>query len=116
MRTSGPLRGLRPEPAGGRGGHHPHDGFGDALYAGTAAADQQVIDSLGRVARARGSTRSRVALAWLLRNPVVTAPIIGVTSIEQLDDLLCAPDLALCDEEVEELERHYVPHPVAGFG
>ena len=92
------------------------DGFGDAMYAaGTAADDQKVIEALGRVARARDTTRGRVALAWLLHNPVVTAPIVGVTSVEQLDDVLLAPDLVLSDDEVAQLQQHYVPHPIAGF-
>jgi aryl-alcohol dehydrogenase (NADP+) len=56
-----------------------------------------------------------VALAWLLRNPVVTAPIVGATKMSHLDDAVAAVDLELTDDEVALLEAPYQPHEVAGF-
>ena len=58
---------------------------------------------------------STVALAWMLSNPAVTAPIIGATKPNHLEDVVAAVELKLTEEEIEELEKFYVPHPVAGF-
>ena len=58
---------------------------------------------------------ARVALAWVLRKPGVSAPIIGATRLEQLDEAAAALSLKLSDEDVAELEAPYLPHPVAGF-
>ncbi|GAB3650454.1 aldo/keto reductase [Glycomyces tarimensis] len=91
------------------------DAFGDRLYGGSEEADRQVIERLGRVAEARGVPRAQVALAWLLRNPAVTAPIVGVTKPGHLTDALAALDIDLTDEEVMLLEEMYVPHEIAGF-
>jgi 1-deoxyxylulose-5-phosphate synthase len=56
-----------------------------------------------------------VALAWLVANPVITAPIIGATQPHHIDDAVAALDIELTGEEKAALERHYTPHPVAGF-
>jgi aryl-alcohol dehydrogenase (NADP+) len=58
--------------------------------------------------------RARVALAWLMAQPVVTSPIVGVTKPEHLADAVAAVDLELTPDEVEELGAGYVPHAVAG--
>ena len=63
----------------------------------------------------RGVPRAQVALAWLLRNPVVTAPIVGATKPQHLDDAVAAVDLELTDDEVASLEEPYTPRPIAGF-
>jgi aryl-alcohol dehydrogenase-like predicted oxidoreductase len=55
-----------------------------------------------------------VALAWLLSKPVVTAPIVGVTTTEQLDDALGALSVKLSHEDVKALEAPYRPHAIAG--
>src|SRR5262249_34318481 len=55
------------------------DEFGKTLYAATAEGDRRVVDRVGEVAAARGVPRAQVALAWMLRNPAVTSPIIGAT-------------------------------------
>ena len=55
-----------------------------------------------------------MATAWLLSNPVVTAPIVGVTKAEHLADALAAVDLDLSDEDIAALEEPYRPHPIAG--
>ena len=70
-----------------------------------------------RRTRRRGARRvaSQVALAWLLHKPVVTAPIIGASKPQHLEDALAALSLKLSPEEVAMLEDAYVPHPVAGF-
>jgi aryl-alcohol dehydrogenase (NADP+) len=60
-------------------------------------------------------SRAQVALAWVLHNPVVTAPIVGAGKPQHLLDAVAAVDLRLDDAEVARLEEPYVPHEVAGF-
>jgi aryl-alcohol dehydrogenase (NADP+) len=55
-----------------------------------------------------------VALAWLLHQPVVTSPIVGVTKPHHLADAVAAVDLSLSDAELDELSAGYVPHAIAG--
>jgi len=59
--------------------------------------------------------RAQVALAWLLAKHGVTAPIVGATKTEQLEDSIAAVNVTLSPEEIAKLEAPYVPHPVAGF-
>ncbi len=87
------------------------DEFGATLYRDEDAA---VVERVGVVAERRGVSRAQVALAWLLAQPVVTSPIIGITRRDHLDDALAAVDLRLSDEEVAELGAGYVPHEVVG--
>jgi aryl-alcohol dehydrogenase-like predicted oxidoreductase len=91
------------------------DRFGQYLYKKTAEADAAVIDAVGTVASARGLPRAQVALAWLLAKAGVTAPIVGATKPEQLNDAIAAVDVGLSAEEISALEAPYVPHPVVGF-
>jgi aryl-alcohol dehydrogenase-like predicted oxidoreductase len=91
------------------------DRFGKTLYARTRDADKAVIDELGLVAAELGVPRAQVALAWLMRKPEVTAPIVGVGRPEQLADALAAVTLRLDDATVARLEAPYAPHPVLGF-
>jgi len=91
------------------------DLFGRSLYARTAAADKAVVEAVGQVSERVGAPRSQVALAWMLRKPEVTAPIIGVSKPGHLQDAVAALTLKLDDEAVKALEAPYVPHPVLGF-
>jgi 1-deoxyxylulose-5-phosphate synthase len=88
------------------------DPFGDSLY--TPEVDFAVVDAVNGVAAERGVSSARVALAWLLHQPGVTAPIVGATKVEHLDDALAAADLRLDPSELERLEAAYVPHAVSG--
>jgi aryl-alcohol dehydrogenase-like predicted oxidoreductase len=99
-------------PATERAGADP---FAESLYRRSEADDRAVVDRLGEVAAARGLPRAQVALAWLLRKPGVTAPIVGATRPEHLGDAVAALAVKLSDEEMRRLEEPYVPHPVAGF-
>ena len=81
----------------------------------TRAADQAVIDAVKTVAQARGEKPAQVAIAWLLSKPAVTAPIIGATRLEQLDDPLKAVDSPLSAEEIAALEAPYVAQAVSGI-
>jgi aryl-alcohol dehydrogenase-like predicted oxidoreductase len=88
------------------------DAFADSLYK--PETDFAVVDRAREVAGARGVTSAQVALAWLLHKPGVTAPIVGATKLEQIEDALAAEQLSLSEEEIERLEQPYVPHAIAG--
>ena len=77
--------------------------------------DLRVIERAGQVAAERGVSSAQVALAWLLHKPGVTAPIVGATRLEHLEDALAAEQLPLSEEEVARLEEPYLPHPVSGI-
>jgi aryl-alcohol dehydrogenase-like predicted oxidoreductase len=85
------------------------------LFAKTEDADRKVVDRVAQVAAARGIPRAQVALAWLLAKPVITAPIVGATKLQHLDDALAAVDVRLSEDEIAGLEEPYVPHAVVGF-
>lgn len=91
------------------------DNFGSSLYKQAEDSDRRVVTAVADVAKERGVSRAQVALAWLLHQPVVTAPIVGVTKPHHLDDAVAAVDLKLSDEELSRLEEHYVPHRPEGF-
>ncbi len=91
------------------------DEFGKKLYSATEAADRAVVDALGRLSDSRGLPRAQLALAWLLRQPGVTAPIIGATKMPHLDDAVAALDLHLFADDLKTLESPYLPHPTLGF-
>jgi aryl-alcohol dehydrogenase-like predicted oxidoreductase len=91
------------------------DNFGRTLYANTAEADRQVVEAVGAVAAQIGAPMAQVALAWVLQKVEVSAPIVGATRIEQLDDAVAALALTLTPEQVQALEAPYVPHAVVGI-
>ena len=88
------------------------DEYAQSLYY--ADSDFRVVDEVVALARRRGVTPAQIALAWILRQPGVSAPIIGVTKIDQLDEAVAALDVALEDDECRRLEAPYLPHPVLG--
>jgi aryl-alcohol dehydrogenase-like predicted oxidoreductase len=89
------------------------DPFGDSLYP-TPELDFKVVDRAAEIAAARGVPSAQIALAWLLHKPGVTAPIVGATKAEHLDDSLAAERLSLSADEIARLEEPYVPHAVSG--
>ena len=82
------------------------------LYTKTAEADRRVVESVAAVAAKRGVPRAQVALAWLLSKQAVTAPIIGASKSNHLDDAMAALSLELTPDEIKALEEPYVPHPI----
>jgi 1-deoxyxylulose-5-phosphate synthase len=88
------------------------DSFTDYLYA--QPTDFDVVDAVNEVAAARGVPAAQVGLAWLLAKPGVTAPIVGSTKKKHLKDALAAEELVLSADEIAQLEKPYVPHPVLG--
>jgi 1-deoxyxylulose-5-phosphate synthase len=88
-----------------------YDDFTRRLYDDS---DLPVIEAVGRVAARHDVSRAEVALAWLLRQPAVTAPIVGATELPHLEAAVAATELELSDEDLEELETPYRPHPILG--
>ncbi|MFV8818955.1 aldo/keto reductase [Haliea sp. E17] len=78
------------------------------------ASDQRIIAALGEIALARGVSPAEVALAWVLRQPGVSAPIIGATRPHHLGSAIDALQLELSAEEVAALEQPYATRPVSG--
>jgi aryl-alcohol dehydrogenase (NADP+) len=91
------------------------DEFGRTLYD-TSSSDRAIVERVAKVAQDRGVSRAQVALAWVLARPGVTAPVVGATKPQHLDDAVAALDLRLTPEEIAFLAEPYVPHPVVGFG
>ncbi len=87
------------------------DEFGGTLYRDE---DADIVATVLALAERRGVAPAQVALAWLLHQPVVSSPIVGVTKAHHLTDAVAAVDLELSDEELDELGSGYVPHAVAG--
>ncbi|KAA2252817.1 aldo/keto reductase [Solihabitans fulvus] len=79
-------------------------------------ADHDVVDVVCAVADGRGLPPAQIALAWLLGNPAVNAPIVGATTLAHLEDAIAAVDIALSEEERSRLEAPYRPHRVLGHG
>ncbi|HEX2372848.1 MAG TPA: aldo/keto reductase [Actinomycetota bacterium] len=88
------------------------DPFLHSLYR--PELDVAVIDRAAEVAAERGVSTAQVALSWLLHKPGVTAPIVGATRLEHLEEALTAEQLSLSEEELTRLEEPYLPHPVSG--
>ena len=89
------------------------DTFGKTLY--DESADRVIVDRVAEVARERNVSRAQIALAWVAKNPVVSAPIVGVGRQSHLDDAIASASLRLSDDEIARLEEPYRPHPVVGF-
>lgn len=85
------------------------------VWDGTNDLDTVVVNNLEKLASVRGVSMAQMALAWLLRNPAITAPIVGTTSPRHVEEAVAAMAIELTDEEVQALEKPYVPHPVLGM-
>jgi aryl-alcohol dehydrogenase-like predicted oxidoreductase len=90
------------------------DEFGKTLYS-AESSDRAVADAVRTIAERRGVPRAQVALAWVRANSVVSAPIVGASKAQHLEDALASLELTLTPEEMAELESPYVPHEVAGY-
>jgi aryl-alcohol dehydrogenase-like predicted oxidoreductase len=99
--------------------------MGKALYLGASSMDYAhklyyrpsdftVVERVSEIARRRNVPNAQVALAWLLHQPGVTAPIIGASIVHHLDDAVAALSLKLDEAELKALAEPYEPHPVLG--
>ena len=107
----GLLAGTRRRDGSGTTVRSSNDPIADAMYTDD---DFDVVDRLVAVAEARDLPPARVALAWLLAKPGVTAPIVGATKPRHVADALAAVDVSLSESEIEKLESAYRPHPILG--
>jgi aryl-alcohol dehydrogenase (NADP+) len=78
-------------------------------------SDFTIANRVSEIAAKRAVPAARVALAWMLGKPGITAPIIGATKPHHIEDAVLALDLKLDAAEMEQLESAYQPHPVTGF-
>ncbi|WP_307353228.1 aldo/keto reductase [Caulobacter ginsengisoli] len=104
------LAGGRARPGEGETERSRTDEFSPHLYY--READHAVVEAVSQVAAARGVSNTQVALAWVLRNPAITAPIVGASKLHHLDEALAAIALELTEAEVKTLEAPYRPKPV----
>jgi 1-deoxyxylulose-5-phosphate synthase len=84
------------------------DPFADMLYT-NEASDRAIVEAVCDVANARGVSPAQIALAWLRRNPVVAAPIVGASKTAHIDDAIASLAIDLTDDEVARLEAPYTP-------
>jgi aryl-alcohol dehydrogenase-like predicted oxidoreductase len=84
------------------------DPFPDMLYT-QPHSDRAIIDAVGAIAAERGVSRAQIALAWLRRNPVVVAPLVGASKPSHIDDAVASLELELTDPEASRLEAPYTP-------
>jgi aryl-alcohol dehydrogenase (NADP+) len=89
-----------------------YDAFGHTLYY--AETDYDIADRVVQVAREKGVLPIQVALAWVVQQPGISAPIIGASKLEQLDQLIEGLSITLTPDESRFLEEKYQPHPVLG--
>ncbi len=88
------------------------DDFAHKLYY--QDSDFAVVDALSAIAQKRGAANAQVALAWILQQPGVTAPIVGASKMSHLDDAVAALDIKLDEDELRRLNEPYRPHAVLG--
>ena len=91
------------------------DEFGKTLYTQTEESDRRIVRAVADIADLRGVSRAQVALAWVMHQPAVTAPIVGATKPHHLVDAVAAADLRLTPDELARLAAHYSPRAVEGF-
>jgi len=91
------------------------DEFGKTLYTQTEESDRRIVRAVADIADIRGVSRAQVALAWVMHQPAVTAPIVGATKPHHLVDAVAAADLRLTPDELARLAAHYSPRAVEGF-
>lgn len=90
------------------------DGQLERLYGDSREADGRIVDAVKVVAGERGVSMAAVAYAWVMNQPGITAPLVGISRPELLDDVMSALEIKLSDDELELLEKPYRPKPVAG--
>jgi aryl-alcohol dehydrogenase-like predicted oxidoreductase len=104
--------GNRKRGGGGETTRAKNDPFANELYF--REEDFVIAERAAEVAKNHNVTASQVALAWVLSKPYISAPIVGSSKIEHLDQAVAALDINLSDEEVKHLEEAYQPHPILG--
>jgi 1-deoxyxylulose-5-phosphate synthase len=104
--------GDRKRSGGGETARANADPFADQLYF--REEDFTVADRAWEIAREHNVTGSQIALAWMLNKPHITAPIIGASRMDHLEQAVTALEIKLSADETKRLEEPYQPHPVLG--
>jgi 1-deoxyxylulose-5-phosphate synthase len=104
------LAGGRKAPGEGETERSRTDEFSPRLYY--RYADHAVVEAVSAIAAERGVSNTQVALAWVMRNSAITAPIVGASKLHHLSEALSSLDIVLNDDEVKRLEAPYQPKPV----
>lgn len=76
--------------------------------------DTAIVERVVQLAKDKGVTPAQIALAWLLHKDAVTAPVVGVSSIAQLEQVVAATEITLTDQEMNQLEERYQPRHLTG--
>ncbi|HKZ70239.1 MAG TPA: aldo/keto reductase [Anaerolineales bacterium] len=108
------LAGNRTKEKSGETARSKSDAFAHQMYY--QEYDFQIVDRVMELAQGRGVSNAQVALAWVLAQPGVTAPIIGASKMLQLEEAVKALEIQLSGDERKLLEEPYRPHPVLGHG
>jgi aryl-alcohol dehydrogenase (NADP+) len=104
-------------------GNRTREDYGETVRAKTdefsrrqyySERDFAIVDRITEVAKNRGVNNAQIALAWVLRQPGVTAPIIGASKMNQLDDAIAALNIKLDNTELQLLTEHYRPRQIMG--
>ena len=90
------------------------DDVSPMVWDATNDVDKVVVDNLEKIAREHGRTMAQESLAWMLSKPYITAPIVGTTSVQHVEEAVAALDIKLDEDEIEALEAPYVPHVKTG--
>jgi len=106
------LAGNRARGGGGKTTRAKVDDFADNMYF--RDEDFTIVERAQKIAKEHGVTSAQIALAWMLGKPYITAPIIGTSKMEHLEQAIAALDIELSEDEVASLEEAYQPHPVLG--
>jgi 1-deoxyxylulose-5-phosphate synthase len=106
------LAGNRKREAWGDTERAKTDDYAQRMYY--SDADFDVVDRVVELARRRGALPPQIALAWILHKPGVTAPIVGASKIEHLEQAIAATEISLDESELKSLEEPYRPHAVLG--
>jgi aryl-alcohol dehydrogenase-like predicted oxidoreductase len=106
------LAGNRSSESKGETSRAKTDDFAHKMYY--QPSDFAVVDRLTEMAKTRGLSNAQIALAWILQQPGVTAPIVGASKMKHLDEALAALDVKLTEDELKALNEPYQPHPILG--
>jgi 1-deoxyxylulose-5-phosphate synthase len=87
------------------------DNFTDSLYA---TANFDIVDLVAQIAKAHNASSASVALAWMLAKPFITAPIVGASKMQHLEDAVKALEIKLSADEISSLETLYQPQKISG--
>jgi len=106
------LAGNRARTGGGDTVRAKSDDFADMMYY--RDEDFTIVERAGELAKKHGVSTAQIALAWMLNKSHITAPIIGASKMEHLDQAIAALEISLSEDEVFSLEEAYQPHPILG--